>query len=117
MGQIDQVTQQNTATAEETAASSEELSGQAEELRSLIAQFKLKGGGSTAQAARPAAKPKAHIQKPEFKTPSRKALPGTAQPTATAAASGWDAMKTAAAAKPTSNEEIISLEDKEFGRY
>ncbi len=42
LGQIDQVTQQNTATAEETAAAAEELSGQADELRGLIAQFKLK---------------------------------------------------------------------------
>ncbi len=42
LSQIDNVTQNNTATAEETAAAAEELSGQAEELRSLVAQFKLR---------------------------------------------------------------------------
>jgi len=44
LGQVDQVTQQNTATAEESAAASEELSSQAGELKALLAKFKLKGG-------------------------------------------------------------------------
>ena len=83
LGQIDQVTQQNTATAEETAAASEELSGQSDELRSLIGQFKLKGGGSPAATRREAHR----------------------------------AQKKSLAAKPVSNEEIISLEVKEFDRY
>ncbi len=39
--QIDQVTQQNTANAEESAAAAEELSGQANELRAMLGQFKL----------------------------------------------------------------------------
>ncbi|MBE9520832.1 MAG: methyl-accepting chemotaxis protein, partial [Proteobacteria bacterium] len=39
--QIDQVTQQNTANAEESAAAAEELSGQANELRTMLGQFKL----------------------------------------------------------------------------
>ncbi|TVQ21079.1 MAG: chemotaxis protein, partial [Spirochaetaceae bacterium] len=42
LGQVDQVTQSNTASAEQSAAASEELSSQAEELRSAIASFKLK---------------------------------------------------------------------------
>ena len=41
--QIDAVTQQNTASAEETASVSNEMSGQAGQLKSLISQFKLKG--------------------------------------------------------------------------
>ncbi len=41
LGQIDQVTQQNTATAEESASASEELSGQAAQLREMVAKFKL----------------------------------------------------------------------------
>ena len=40
--QIDQVTQSNTATAEESAAAAEELSSQSAEMRDLLARFKLK---------------------------------------------------------------------------
>ncbi len=113
LSQIDQVTQQNTATAEETAAAAEELSGQADELRALIAQFKLKGvtASSMPSAARAAAK------KPTVlgKATARKALPASEpKPTATP---GWDKVAKTAQAKPVSNEEIISLEDKDFGRY
>jgi methyl-accepting chemotaxis protein len=39
--QIDQVTQQNTANAEESAAAAEELSAQANELRAMLGRFKL----------------------------------------------------------------------------
>ena len=41
MGQMDQVTQQSAASAEETSSAAEELSGQARELASLVAQFDL----------------------------------------------------------------------------
>lgn len=43
MQQIDQVIQQNTASAEESAATSEELSSQAAELKHQLSRFKLKG--------------------------------------------------------------------------
>jgi methyl-accepting chemotaxis protein len=46
LGQVDQVTQSNTASAEESAAAAEELSSQAEQLRAAIATFKLKNEGS-----------------------------------------------------------------------
>lgn len=42
LGQIDQVTQRNTAAAEESASVSEELSGQAVELASMVKRFRLK---------------------------------------------------------------------------
>ena len=118
LGQIDQVTQQNTATAEETAAAAEELSGQADELRSLISQFKLKGGAS-AQKGRPAAKKVSAAKPPQS---PRKALNSTkSTPRSTTIPSqgveGWDKMAKMPNAKPVSNEEIISLEDNEFGRY
>ncbi|MFO7735512.1 MAG: methyl-accepting chemotaxis protein, partial [bacterium] len=45
---VEQVTQQNTASAEESAASSEELSGQAQELKKMISAFKLKESGFSA---------------------------------------------------------------------
>jgi methyl-accepting chemotaxis protein len=41
LSQISNVTQTNSATAEESAAASEELTGQARELNSLVSQFKL----------------------------------------------------------------------------
>ncbi|MFP4115173.1 MAG: methyl-accepting chemotaxis protein [Spirochaetales bacterium] len=46
LSQVDQVTQSNTASAEESASASEELSSQAEQLRAAVAAFKLKDGGS-----------------------------------------------------------------------
>ncbi|MBN2644169.1 MAG: HAMP domain-containing protein [Desulfuromonadaceae bacterium] len=42
ISQIDQVTQQNTASAEQTAAASEELSGQALQMEEMVGQFRLR---------------------------------------------------------------------------
>ena len=42
LGQMEQVTQQNTANAEQSAAASEELSSQADQLRTLLERFTLK---------------------------------------------------------------------------
>ncbi|MEJ2202155.1 MAG: methyl-accepting chemotaxis protein, partial [Desulfuromonadaceae bacterium] len=47
VGQIDQVTQQNTANAEESASAAEELSSQAEQLQQLVRRFTLQQGAST----------------------------------------------------------------------
>ncbi len=44
LGQIDQVTQQNTAHAEESASAAEELTGQAQVLEQMVATFKVKKG-------------------------------------------------------------------------
>jgi methyl-accepting chemotaxis protein len=46
--QIDQVTQSNTASAEESASASEELAAQGEQLKSLIARFRLKSNAGKA---------------------------------------------------------------------
>ena len=46
LGQIEQVTQQNTASAEETASAAEQLSGQSAYLQQLLTRFKLKTGSS-----------------------------------------------------------------------
>ena len=45
LGQMDQVTQQNTANAEEIAAASQELAGQANALLGMISQFTIKEEG------------------------------------------------------------------------
>ncbi|HYH04774.1 MAG TPA: methyl-accepting chemotaxis protein [Bacillota bacterium] len=44
--QVSQVTQSNTATAEESAAASQELSAQAQRMREAVGQFKIKGQGA-----------------------------------------------------------------------
>ncbi len=56
--QIDSVTQQNTANAEETASVSREMSSQASVLRSLVSQFKLPGKSASVAVSRPKETPK-----------------------------------------------------------
>jgi len=130
LGQIDQVTQQNTATAEETAAAAEELSGQADELRGLVGQFKLRGQTTDRRLQTADCRPQTGGQEGA----GRRALGGVGRPAvgerksapvakphapalpAPAAKGGWDTMQKPSA-KPVSNEDIISLEDKDFGRY
>ena len=51
IGQISDVVQTNSATAEESAAASEELSGQAQMLKELINKFKLKNTAQTSSAS------------------------------------------------------------------
>ena len=46
LGQIDQVTQSNTANAEESASAAEELASQAQQLKAMISRFKLKDNGA-----------------------------------------------------------------------
>lgn len=45
LGQIDSVTQRNTANAEESAAAAEELSAQAEQMRIMLDRFRIGHGG------------------------------------------------------------------------
>ncbi len=52
LAQIDQVTQQNTATAEECAASAEELSSQATQLQQMLSRFAIAGQGQQTSSAR-----------------------------------------------------------------
>lgn len=47
LGQIDQVTQRNTASAEQSAAAAEELSSQAAELRHMLSEFTLQASAQT----------------------------------------------------------------------
>ncbi len=93
LGQVDQVTQQNTASAEEGAAAAEELSSQAAHLKALMSTFTIKGGSVAVSS----------IQ--------QQALP---QPQATTQEWGHVNPNAASAPKP---EEVIALDDKEFGKY
>jgi len=54
LGQIDRVTQQNTASSEESASASDELSGQANTLRQLLSRFQISGGRAQQIKANPA---------------------------------------------------------------
>ncbi len=62
LSQVDQITQANTASAEESASAAEELASQSNQLRTMIAQFKLSeeyqhGAGSDRESREPAAVP------------------------------------------------------------
>ncbi|MCK5193301.1 MAG: methyl-accepting chemotaxis protein, partial [Desulfobulbaceae bacterium] len=90
--QIEQVTQQNTASAEESAAAAEELSSQAMHLQNMIAKFKIKGQG-TARAL----------------PVSQRALPHHGQQEETE-------QYTQPSVSSNPND-VISLDDEEFGKY
>jgi methyl-accepting chemotaxis protein len=95
LGQIDSVTQQNTANAEETASAAEELSSQATELRGLLTRFRLKDdGGDSVQPQR------APSQAPILQKTNQ--------------GKGWGS---ASGAKVVNPGQVIALDDKEFGRY
>jgi methyl-accepting chemotaxis protein len=53
LGQVDQVTQANTASAEESASASEELASQADILRNMISQFVLSSGSRASRSGLP----------------------------------------------------------------
>jgi len=90
LGQIDQVTQRTTANAEETAAASEELSSQADHLRQNLARFKVKGGATQFN-------PRSVSSPPHASTPQ-------------IAMSAVESV----ARRP---EQLIALNDGEFGKY
>lgn len=120
LDQIDQTTQQNTGTAEESAAAAEVLHGQAAQLRDLLKRFRLKGEGAFAHSA-PASKPRPAQKKiaaapkaaaPGFKAPSPK---GAASPSA----STWGGVPSPAprSASGSAPSAVIALDDEEFGKY
>ena len=92
-----QVTQQNTASAEEGAAAAEELSSQAAHLKGLMATFKVKGVIAKASASQPA------LPQPPPVASGQKA-----------GGPAWDEVTPAAGPNPS---EVIDLDDKEFGKY
>jgi methyl-accepting chemotaxis protein len=95
LGQVDQVTQQNTASAEELAASSEELSSQALQLKQMLGKFRLRQAQQAYQAK-------------------------AAGQSYRAAGQTWGGAMEAAAASQKSGgrpEEVIALDDKEFGKF
>ncbi len=87
--QIEQVTQQNTSTAEESASASEELSGQSEQLRQMISQFKLKENAHSFGKKIPNRRQQSQRMLPDNKNKVKEYSP----------------------------DDIISLDDGDFGKY
>jgi methyl-accepting chemotaxis protein len=110
LNQIDQVTQQNTASAEETASAAEELSAQSSTLRQLLSRFRLRGGerSVTVHSSRPQALPGADRSREGGNRPAGPA-PSRPAPRRAPENDGWGGNQ--------SPEEIISLDDADFGKY
>ena len=68
VGEMDRVTQQNAASAEESASAASELSAQAEELGNMIASFQLTRGNGAAAKTLPAAR-RTRSRNGEVRTP------------------------------------------------
>ena len=103
--QIEQVTQQNTASAEQTASAAEELSAQSNELRMLLTRFKLKDMASRQNTFK---EPEKTPKPRELASPSDAALKWGEAPATT---------ESKDAPKKLRPEDIISLDEDEFGRY
>ena len=91
LDQIDEVTQSNTASAEESAAASEELASQSIELKKMIATFKLKQSHSVIPAKQLGYQPVRKI----------KAKPDNY----------------GKGTKPVNPSEVINLDDDDFDRF
>lgn len=108
LSQIEQVNQQSTAHAEESAAAAEELSSQAQILQQLITTFKIddrKTGATSRKQISTGAEPMAAHQKMLCKKMLRAAGSGRSS-------SPWSGAPVAASADP-----VIYLGDQEFGKY
>jgi methyl-accepting chemotaxis protein len=99
LGEIDKVTQQNTANAEESASAAEELSAQAAQLKDMLRRFRLKENG------RRLSPPQKQQQARLKNTP--KAMP---VPAPNKSPGGWDDLE-------NGSEPMIALDDDEFGKY
>lgn len=117
LNQIDQVTQSNTASAEESASASEELSSQAQQVKSMLARFKLRASENRMNNAEMIALLRSELAKSEAHKHSA-VLTGQAQHAAPAAAKP-KAAAPAPRAKPAALNpaDIISLDDSNFGKF
>ncbi len=103
LGQIDQVTQSNTANAEESAAAAEELSGQSTQLKQMIARFRIldQSDNDAGQATALAAGTRHPRNDNDGNGRGRGQLRGSADNRT----------------KVVRPEEVISLDDDEFGSF
>jgi len=108
LSQVDQVTQQNTATAEESAAASEELSSQAVQLKDMLGKFRLRKQDKVVSAYVTADTGTAKREIKQIASSSHKMVNVRNQ--------GAKGKKPASQAsqKP---EELISLDDNDYGKF
>jgi methyl-accepting chemotaxis protein len=114
LGQIDRVTQTNTASAEESAAAAEELSGQAEQLRRMLSRFKLSNqSDKSAQMSRATHVLTAGKNTNSSRQQTRPALPSGSSTTGSQRSLGDSGDQ------PDGHDPgiIIALDDGEFGKY
>ncbi len=105
LSQVDRVTQQNTATAEEAAAASEQLSSQAVDLQTMLEKFKLKSNSGNLIADRNSYASAHQTVGPAPKTASKFKK----------VQKNVEAIEDKRLNKDPEN--IIALEDKEFGDF
>ena len=134
LGQIDQVTQQNTATAEQSASASEELSSQAAQLRDMLAKFKLRlenGKDHTPGVDQISPEMMKMLRKLMEEKPAPVSHAVSKTPSGNAGNGGngkggngktqWGGVNAAAVltagTKQAQPEPVIDLDDKEFGRF
>jgi len=96
LGQIEEVTQRTTANAEETASAAQELAAQAEQLQNATSRFRL-----TARIYKPVV-PAVDVRRPSQRSKSVDESYGKSLPDME---------------KRISPEEMISLDDADFGKY
>jgi methyl-accepting chemotaxis protein len=111
LGQIDQVTQSNTASAEESAAAAEELTSQAQQLRATLGRFRIRAAEGKVSNAEVIQLLKAELAKQSGSRPS--AAGGRPEASRPEAAAAKPARKTAI----TNPAELISLDDDNFGKF
>ena len=115
LSQIDSVTQQNTANAEETAAASQELFSQAAQVRKLLERFRLKGNATGSmpefvqgkKSISAAHQPQAIMKRQEYSVQSR--IPARIE--------SWGQADNKNRNESIKPEQIIALDDQEFGKY
>ncbi|MBF0527863.1 MAG: HAMP domain-containing protein [Deltaproteobacteria bacterium] len=107
LSQIEQVTHQNTANAEQTASAAEELAGQAANLQEIVGQFKLKNQDSPALLSFQDSNPLTPMKQ---LAPAAPSLPGGGRQPA-------ELQKLSRGEQIVKPEEVISLDDDDFGKY
>ncbi|MBP7331241.1 MAG: methyl-accepting chemotaxis protein, partial [Firmicutes bacterium] len=108
LNQVDQVTQQNSASSEELAAASQEMNSQAEMVKQALGKFKLKRSvfGSALAA-----------NSPGGIAPHMQHAGGQRRSTGAASRAAHNAMPEVAATSPANPKSVISLDDEDYGKF
>jgi methyl-accepting chemotaxis protein len=118
LAQIDKVTQQNTASAEESASAAEELSGQSMQLTQLVNRFQLRRNDAAfrapSQQGRTLGNRTNNAHSPHHSSQSSSAA--AQQPTPEPAPAAIPPRERKMLTSHSAND-IIALDDAEFGRY